>query len=292
MSIIHGFGGGSSGGGYYTISQVLSQYLTENGIGTFTAQPTTGGGQNGLLMQAGELDIAVINGADCLGAYTGTREGFSEPYTTIRALAILYSGSIQIAVKDTDEINNFIDLKGRKFGVGNTGSGDNGHVNRILAALGMTIDDINAQYIGATESSDQLRDGQIDGFFQSGSVPYGPLTELVMAGKAKLLGFTQDQVDALCSGDSSVYFPTVIPAGTYDNQTEDVLTVALPTVLCVDANRIDEETAYMITKALYEDPAVAELYAGFDLDPQVSVDGVKIPLHDGAIKYYEEIGIL
>lgn len=65
--VIHAFGGGSSGGGYYTISNVLSQYFTDNGFGNFIAQPTTGGSQNGLLMQAGELDLAVINGARLSG---------------------------------------------------------------------------------------------------------------------------------------------------------------------------------------------------------------------------------
>lgn len=40
--VIHAFGGGSSGGGYYTISNVLSQYFTDNGFGNFIAQPTTG----------------------------------------------------------------------------------------------------------------------------------------------------------------------------------------------------------------------------------------------------------
>ena len=113
-----------------------------------------------------------------------------------------------------------------------------------------------------------------------------------MAGKAKVIGFTQEQADALCAGDSSVYFQTVIPAGSYDNQTEDLITVAIPTVMCVDAERIDDEVAYMITKAIYEDPAMSELYAGFDIDAQTSVDGVKIPFHDGAIKYYKEIGLM
>lgn len=101
---IHAFGGGSSSGGYYTISNVLSQYFNDHGFGSFTAQPTTGGGQNGLLMQAGDLDIAVINGADCLAAYTGSSENFSEPYSNMRTIAVLYSGSLQMLVANDDSI--------------------------------------------------------------------------------------------------------------------------------------------------------------------------------------------
>ena len=88
-----------------------------------------------------------------------------------------------------------------------------------------------------------------------------------------------------------VYFAYTIPANIYKDQTEEIQSVALPTVLCVDANRISDELAYESTKNLYENvEEVNELYAGFDLDPQKTIDALKIPLHDGAKKYYEEIG--
>ena len=117
--VIHAFGGGSSGGGYYTISNVLSQYFTDNGFGNFIAQPTTGG----------------------------------------------------------------------------AGSGDNAHAIRVFEACGMSIDDdIDAQYIGVNESSDQLKDGQIDGFINMASIPYSVVTELTMSGKGKLIGLTEEQV--------------------------------------------------------------------------------------------------
>ena len=292
--VIHAFGGGSSGGGYYTISNVLSQYFTDNGFGTFIAQPTTGGSQNGLLMQAGELDLAVINGADCLAAYTGSSESFQEPYDGMRAIAVLYSGCLQMLVANDDSINRVTDLEGRKFGIGGAGSGDNAHAIRVFEACGMSIDDdIDAQYIGVNESSDQLKDGQIDGFINMASIPYSVVTELTMSGKGKLIGLTEEQVEALTAGEDAVYSPYTIPAGSYDGQTEEILTVSLPTILCVDAERISEETAYQITKAIYEDTeALCELYAGFDIDAQTSLDSMKIPLHDGAVKYYEEIGLL
>ena len=291
---IHAFGGGSSGGGYYTISTVLSQYFNEKGFGSFTAQPTTGGGQNGLLMQAGDLDIAVINGADCLGAYTGSSESFSEPYTNMRALVVLYSGCLQMLVKNDDSIQNVTDLAGRKFGIGGPGSGDNAHAKRVFTACGMDVEkDIVPQYIGVNESSDQLKDGQIDGFINTASVPYSVITEHTMSGKGKVIGLTQEQIDALTTGEGAVYFQTVIPAGSYDGQDADIPTVALPTVLCVDAERISEDLAYQITKAMYEDTeALCELYAGFDIDAQASLDAIKVPLHPGAEKYYKEIGLL
>ena len=292
--VIHAFGGGSSGGGYYTISNVLSQYFNDQGFGAFTAQPTTGGSQNGLLMQAGDLDIAVINGADCLAAYTGSSENFSEPYTNMRAIAVLYSGCLQMLVKNDESIQTLTDLTGRKFGIGGPGSGDNAHAKRVFTACGMDVEkDIVPQYIGVNESPDQLKDGQIDGFLNLGSVPYSVVTEHTLSGKGKVIGLTQEQIDALTTGENAVYFPEVIPAGSYEGQAEDIPTVALPTVLCVDAERISDELAYQITQAIYEDTAaICELYAGFDIDAQASLDAIKVPLHPGAEQYYKEIGLL
>lgn len=54
-------------------------------------------------------------------------------------------------------------------------------------------DDIDAQYIGVNESSDQLKDGQIDGFINMASIPYSVVTELTMSGKGKLIGLTESR---------------------------------------------------------------------------------------------------
>ncbi len=290
---IHAFGGGSSGGGYYTISSVLSQFFNDNNLGTFTAQATTGGSQNGLLMQEGSLDIAVINGANCMEAYTGSTKNFSEPYQNLRAVAVLYSGSFQMLVANDDSIKGMNDLKGRKVGIGGPGSGDNGHAERIFTACGFGVPGVNAQYIGVTESTDQLKDGQISGFVNVASVPYSVATELTMSKKAKLIGLEADVISALTTKDDSVYFATTIPAGSYEGQSEDIQTVALPTVLCVDAERISDELAYNITKIIYENvDELKGLYAGFDIDPKASVEAMKIPVHDGAVKYYKELGLM
>lgn len=286
-------GGGSSGGGYHTISTVLAQYFSDNGLGNYNAQPTTGGVQNGLLMQSGELDVAIINGANCMEAYTASSDNFSEPYTDLRAIAVLYSGCFQMAVANDDSIQAMTDLAGRKIGIGGTGSGDNGHAKRVFSACGFGVEGIDPQYIGVNEATDQLKDGQIDGFVNVGSVPLSVITEITMSGKGKIIGLTDEEVEKLTTGDDSVYFPYTIPANSYDNQPQEIKTVALPTVLCVDAERISEETAYEMTKLIYENvDTLKGLYAGFDIDPQASLDAIKIPLHPGAEKYYQELGLL
>lgn len=272
---------------------MLAQYFSDNGLGNYSAQPTTGGVQNGLLMQSGELDVAIINGANCMEAYTASSDNFSEPYTDLRAIAVLYSGCFQMAVANDDSIQAMTDLAGRKIGIGGTGSGDNGHAKRVFSACGFGVEGIDPQYIGVNEATDQLKDGQIDGFVNVGSVPLSVITEITMSGKGKIIGLTDEEVEKLTTGDDSVYFPYTIPANSYDNQPQEIKTVALPTVLCVDAERISEETAYEMTKLIYENvDTLKGLYAGFDIDPQASLDAIKIPLHPGAEKYYQELGLL
>lgn len=123
-------------------------------------------------------------------------------------------GCLQMLVANDDSINRVTDLEGRKFGIGGAGSGDNAHAIRVFEACGMSIDDdIDAQYIGVNESSDQLKDGQIDGFINMASIPYSVVTELTMSGKGKLIGLTEEQVEALTAGEDAVYSPYTIPPG-------------------------------------------------------------------------------
>ena len=198
-----------------------------------------------------------------------------------------------MAVANDDSIQAMTDLAGRKIGIGGTGSGDNGHAKRVFSACGFGVEGIDPQYIGVNEATDQLKDGQIDGFVNVGSVPLSVITEITMTGKGKIIGLTDEEVEKLTTGDDSVYFPYTIPANSYDNQPQEIKTVALPTVLCVDAERISEETAYEMTKLIYENvDTLKGLYAGFDIDPQASLDAIKIPLHPGAEKYYQELGLL
>ena len=90
------------------------------------------------------------------------------------------------------------------------------------------------------------------------------------------------------------YVTYMIPAGSYPNQKDDVRTTAIKMVLFCSAD-LDEETVYMLTKTLWENIAeLGESQSSLrNLSPQEAVrDIAGLPLHDGAQRYYREIGVI
>src|SRR5690606_32065054 len=83
-----------------------------------------------------------------------------------------------------------------------------------------------------------------------------------------------------------------IPAGTYDGQTDDVPTAAVGNFL-VSHDGVSEETAYQMTKLLFEnlDKMAASHAAAKAIDVQKAIEGMPLPLHPGAERYYREVGV-
>jgi TRAP transporter TAXI family solute receptor len=93
--------------------------------------------------------------------------------------------------------------------------------------------------------------------------------------------------------DSRVYEPGVIPANTYRGQPQDVPVVALRNYL-VTRDDVDADVAYGMTKAFWNasDQLKAAHPAASGIDRKHALDGMPVPLHPGAEKYYREIGLL
>ena len=100
----------------------------------------------------------------------------------------------------------------------------------------------------------------------------------------------QDAIDACAANGGG---QVVIPAGTYSGQDADVTTVAVKATYIV-SNDMSEDLVYSLTKALFEskDAITAGHAKGAELDTTYAVEGVSVPFHPGAQKYFEEIGVL
>ena len=120
--------------------------------------------------------------------------------------------------------------------------------------------------------------------------------ELTNADKAYLIPLEQDTIDTMCEpGDHSYpsYYPAVIPADTYKNQTEELPTFATGTYLCCRAD-LSEDLIYEMTKYMWEN--IEHLNTLHAAVADLTIDAVKeiegMPIHPGALKYYQEQGIL
>jgi hypothetical protein len=160
--------------------------------------------------------------------------------------------------------------------------------------MGVDINtDYNLSYGGYGPSVDALQNGQISGFGIPGGVPTSAITKAManMGDDIVLLDFTDEQVKQ-ADGGLELWNRRVIPAGTYPGQTKDINTIAQPNFLGVRAD-VDVDAVYQITKAIYENLAFLNAIHGATkaMSIEQATSGLPMPLHPGALKYYQEVGI-
>jgi TRAP transporter TAXI family solute receptor len=164
----------------------------------------------------------------------------------------------------------------------------------VLAAYGVKESDIKPEYIKPNQAGDKLKDGALDAFFFVGGSPAGAIAELASSGAGiELIPLAGPQAEALRKA-SPFFAVDNIAAGTYKD-VPAVQTLAVGAQLVTNA-KVDTETVYQITKALYSEAAQKALQAGHAkgkfITRQNAVQGVGIPYHPGAEKFYKEAGLL
>jgi uncharacterized protein len=281
---------GGAGGVYQVygggLADVLSDELPDSPT---TAETTSASVDNLLLVANGDSDIAFALEDSTIDAVRGT-ESFDEPLP-LKALGTLYPNITQVVVKADSDIESVEDMKGKTISVGSPGSGTEVIALRMLEVAGVDADeDITKRQLGVGESVQALRDGSIEGFFWSGGVPTGAVTDLATTDDIRLLETAQYR-DALQSEYGDAYQATEVEEGGYEG-VASVATIGVPNVLMVNED-MDEELAYQITKALYEgkDRLATIVPAAENLDPAEGREVIApVELHPGAERFYAEQG--
>lgn len=258
------------------------------------AQASNGGVDNLNQMKEGEAHISFATSGIIWEAYNGERGFKDRKYEDVRIVAGLYYNPNQFVVREDAGIESVGDLKGKKFAPGSTGSTPEVESSIILPAYGINYpDDINANFVGFTEAIDLMRNKQIDGALIQAGLPTAAVTEMTSTADGKLIGI-EPEIRKQLMEEYPWYSEMTIPAGTYENQEEDVDTLAIKMMLMADAS-VDEETIYQMTKVFWEN--LDQLEATHAIVKQMEIENAVtelagIPLHDGAKRYYEEQGLL
>ena len=282
---------GGAAGTYYAFGTVLANYVSNNTDVKVTAVVGNGSADNIDALDIGDAQLAFVQNDVANYAFNGIRferyEG--KPITGFRAIASLYTEAVQLATCNPD-IKTMEDLRGKNVSIGAVGSGVYFNALDFLAAYGMTVDDINPQYLNFADSAESLKDGKIDAAFIVSGAPTTAIADLFSSKQSYLISL-DDAAVAKLQEISGAYTKTVIPAGTYSNQAEDVVTVGIKATIIAN-NKVSDEQAYTIVKAIFENKAaITEAHAkGAELDlDYASTCG--LPYHAGAAKYFTEKGI-
>ncbi len=284
-------GTGGTSGTYYGYGGVLGQYIKNNaGIGV-TVVSTDGSKANIQGIQAGNYQLGTVQSDVMSYAWDGTRSFEKEGKTdSFRTVAGLYAEAVQLVTMDP-AIKSVKDLKGKAVSIGAPGSGVYFNAIDVLNAAGLKETDIKAQYQSFADSADALKDGKIDAAFIVAGPPTPAITELCTTNNAYLVPIDGDIASKLMEA-CPFYTVHTIPAGTYEGQEEDVLTVTVKATLIVSA-QASEDDVYKLTAAIFDniDAIAAENAKGAELDLENATQGFTVPFHAGAAKYFAEKGI-
>lgn len=285
------FATGGTSGTYYSFGGVIAN-LWNNNIEDMnvTAQSTGASGENLRLLNRGEADFAFVQNDVMDYAYNGIDMFEGEVLTNFSAMLTLYPEVVQIAATKSSGIRSVSDMRGKRVSVGDAGSGVEFNANQILAAYGLTFDDIRKSNLSFKESSDGLQNGTLDACFIVAGVPNAAIQELSLSTDIFLVPIGDAEMRELTSL-YKYYTESVIPANKYNGVNIDTKAVAVKASIAVN-NNIPEEEVYQMVKTLFDkrDDLAAAHSKGNELNIEDAPKGVSIPFHAGAIKYYEELG--
>jgi len=284
---------GGTSGIYYPIGVALSQVYTKAiPEAKSSVQATKASVENLNLLQAGRGEIAFTLADSLADAWEGNEEvGFKTPLKKLRGVSGVYSNYIQIVASADSGIKTLADLKGKRISVGAAKSGTELNARAILKAAGLAYKDFaKVEYLPFGESVELIKNRQLDVTLQSAGLGVASIRDLATSVKIVVVPIPADVVAKV---GSAAYQPGIIPAGTYDGQTQDTPTAVIPNFL-VTHDGVPADLVYKMTKSMYDnlDTLVAAHAAAKAIKLADALKGMPVPLHPGAERYYKEKGLI
>jgi TRAP transporter TAXI family solute receptor len=244
-------------------------------------------------IKAGELDMGVAQSDVQFNAVKGAANFQKDgPFKELRAVFALHPEPVTVVARKEANIKSFADFKGKRFNVGNPGSGTRSSLEELIGAMGWKLSDFGlASELKADEHGPALCDGKIDGFFYLVGHPSANIQDPTTVCGAKLVSVTGPAVDKLVK-EKPYYAKATIPGGLYPGNDQPTQTYGVLATF-VSSSKVPADTIYAVVKGVFDNfdefkklhPALA------NLDPKNMIkDGLSAPLHDGAVKYYKEKG--
>lgn len=281
---------GGESGTYYAFGGTIAQHATNNAGIEVIGIVGNGSQANIEQLQANTAELAFCQSDVMAYAYAGTNlfaeTGAVDCFSTVAAL---YMEQVQIVTCDPS-IKTVADLAGKRVSIGAAGSGVYFNAIDVLGCYGLTEADIIPTYQGFGDSANSLKDGQIDAAFVVSGAPTTAIVELATTKDAYLVAIEDENVEKLLAA-SPYYAKNVIPAGTYNGQTEDVTTVAVGAVLLA-RNDMPEDAIYALTADIFNNAAdLVTTHAKYgEIDMAYGASITSVPYHPGAAKYFAENG--
>jgi TRAP transporter TAXI family solute receptor len=258
-----------------------------------SVESTGGSVANVNLVKSGELEFGVAQSDVQFNAYKGIgvfqKEG---AFTELRSVFALHPEPFTVVARKESNVTKFEDFKGKRFNVGNPGSGTRASMDELMGVIGWKTGDFAlASELRPDEHGPALCDGKIDGFFYGVGHPSANIQDPTTICGAKLIPLTGPAIDKLVK-EKPYYAYAVIPGGMYPNNPNPTSTFGVQATVITSA-KVPADLVYAFTKAVFDNfdefkklhPALANLK-----QEDMLKNGLTAPLHEGAIRYYKEKG--
>ena len=291
-------GTGGVTGVYYptggAICRLVNKTRKEHGI-RCSVESTGGSVYNLNTIRAGELDMGVAQSDWQYHAYHGTSK-FEEqgPFKELRAVFSVHPEPFTVVARSDSGVKDFMDLKGKRVNIGNPGSGQRGTMEVVMEAVGWTKDDFTlASELKAAEQSKAVCDNKVDAMVYTVGHPSGSIKEATTSCDTVLVPVNGPAIDNLVA-EHDYYRKAVIPGGMYRGTDTDTNTFGVGATF-VSSSNVPAETVYQVVKAVFENfDDFRKLHPAFEnlKKEEMIKDGLSAPLHDGAVRYYKEAGLM
>lgn len=286
-------GTAASSGTFYYVGAAIGNAVSEAGKLNVLVQSTAGSNENVALAQSGDIDIGMANCDALYAAYNGTMSYAEAGKQDIQQVAALYESQLHVFVTEKSGIQDISELKGKKVCVGSQGTSYLFINEAILKAYGITLNDIEPFYMSYAESAEALANGDIDAAFQTGGYPIAGIQQYAATTAFRMLPVSDDVITAVHT-EYPFANPSVIPAGIYENQSNDSEVNTLSYLTCLfTSSKANDDQIYAFTKLMME---TLDTYRDTNSSTaQISPETVAtqyIPFNAGAERYYREAGLL
>ena len=291
-------GTGGVTGVYYAaggaICRLVNKDRADHGI-RCSVESTGGSVFNVNTIKAGELDLGVVQSDVGYNAYNGEGQ-FKDAgkFEKLRSVFSLHPEPFTVVARKDANIKSFDDFQGKRFNVGNPGSGTRASMEQLLQAQKRDMSFFSlASELRPDEHGSALCDGKIDGFLYGVGHPSANIQDPTTSCGAQLVPLTGPAVDSLV--EKYPYYAKVsIPAGLYPNNPHETETYGVLATFVTSAD-VPEETVYTVVKAVFENfEDFKKLHPAFGMLEKEDMvkNGLSAPLHPGAEKYFKEKGLL
>jgi len=276
------------------ICRLVRRGIKEHGIRCFV-EPTSGSVHNLKALHDGELDLAIAQTDWIYNAYNGTSDFTqSGPNKSLRALFSLHTEAFTVLARNDAGIRTIKDLKHKRIGVGNDGSGMLATAQQFFKAEGWTA----GAFAGMVELKPQelgkaLCGGQVDAVLLTTGHPNGNTQEITNQCKTHLVAVEGEEIEELIR-NHPYYVHASLPGHMYAGSPNSINTFGVRATL-VTTSHVSEDIIYQVVKAVFDNldnfKTLHPVFATLDKAKMVK-EGLIVPLHPGALKYYREAGLI